>query len=96
MTQHNHALLCFRTMAIFRFVFTLLLVISDCVPTFENLMFPQKSSLRRFKDSGSLGNTPVTGTSVNYTHSSFSTMSNETQNFTKDSEIEKKIVLKVM
>ena len=57
MTQHHYALLCFRTMAIFRFVFTLLLVISDCVPSSENLMFQQKSSLRRFEGSGSLGNT---------------------------------------
>ena len=65
-------------------------MISDCVPIFENLMFQQKSSLRRFEGSGTLGNTPVTGTPVNYTHPSFSTASNETQNITNDREIEKR------
>ena len=53
-------------------------------------MFQQKSSLRRFEGSGTLGNTPVTGTPVNYTHPSFSTASNETQNITNDREIEKR------
>ena len=95
MTQHNHALLYFRTMAIFRFVFTLLLVISDCVPTFENLMFRQKSSPRRFEESGTVGNTPVTGKPVNYTHPICSTTSNETQNGTNDREIKKGLCLEI-
>ena len=56
-------------------------------------MFQQKTSLRRFEGSGSLGNTPVTGTSVNYTHSSFSTTSNETQNVTNNRGIEKSVCL---